>query len=107
MIISNKPVQYLLVTLLALTSSVNFASTPVDSVSVKHETVESVEGNHAEVKAHGENVGHEIEKEFNASELINSHIGDSHDFHIADWDGHPVSFSLPVILWTKNGLEIF
>ena len=39
--------------------------------------------------------------------MINSHIGDSHEFHIADWDGHPISFYLPVILWTNNGLEIF
>lgn len=107
MIISNKPVQYLLVTLLALTSSVNFASTPVDSISVKHENVELAEGSHTKASGHGETVGHEIEKEFNASELINAHIGDSHDFHIADWGGHPVSLSLPIILWTNNGLEIF
>lgn len=107
MIISNKPVQYLLVTLLALTSSINFASTPVDSVSATHENVELAEGSHAETNGHGETVAHKVEEEFNASELINSHIGDAHDFHIADWDGHPISFSLPVILWTANGLEIF
>lgn len=103
MIFSNKPVQYLLVTLLAFTSSINYASTNVDSVSVKQENaVETVE-----VSGHGESVGHEIEKEFNAGELINSHIGDAHDFHIADWNGHAISFNLPVILWTNNGLEIF
>lgn len=50
---------------------------------------------------------HGEDKEFNASELINDHIGDSHEFHIADWDGHPISFYLPVILWTDNGLTIF
>lgn len=49
----------------------------------------------------------EAEKEFNATDLINSHIGDSHDFHIADWNGHPISVSLPVILWSENGLTIF
>ncbi|RXM48549.1 F0F1 ATP synthase subunit A [Flavobacterium sp. YO12] len=107
MIISNKPVQYLLVTLLALTSSINFASTPVDSVSAAHENVELAEGSHAETNGHGETVAHKVEEEFNASELINAHTGDAHDFHIADWDGHPISFSLPVILWTANGLEIF
>lgn len=47
------------------------------------------------------------EKPFNPTELINSHIGDSHDFHIADWNGKPISFSLPIILWTKNGLTVF
>jgi F-type H+-transporting ATPase subunit a len=50
---------------------------------------------------------HGEDKEFNASELINDHIGDSHEFHIADWDGHPISFYLPVILWTDNGLTVF
>ena len=47
------------------------------------------------------------DKEFNASELINSHIGDSHEFHIADWNGHSISLPLPVILWSNDGLEIF
>ena len=47
------------------------------------------------------------EEEFSATELINSHIGDAHDFHIADWNGHAISFPLPVILWTDNGLNVF
>ena len=47
------------------------------------------------------------DKEFSATELINSHIGDSHEFHIADWNGHSISLPLPIILWTDNGLEIF
>lgn len=50
---------------------------------------------------------HGEEKEFNASDLINSHIGDSHEFHIADWNGHAISMYLPVILWSDNGLTIF
>ena len=100
MIISNKPVQILLLALLALTPSVNFAAS-IDSIYIKTEAVEPVAGSHKELDAHSE------DEEFNASELINSHIGDAHDFHIADWNGHPISFSLPVILWTNNGLEIF
>lgn len=54
-------------------------------------------------EAHGEGK----EKEFSATELINSHIGDSHDFHIADWNGHAISLGLPIILWSDTGLEIF
>jgi F-type H+-transporting ATPase subunit a len=50
---------------------------------------------------------HSEDKEFNATDLINSHIGDSHEFHIADWNGHAISFYLPVILWTNNGLTVF
>ena len=51
--------------------------------------------------------GHSEDKEFSPTDLINDHIGDSHDFHIADWNGHPISFSLPIILWSDKGLEIF
>lgn len=46
-------------------------------------------------------------KEFSATELINSHIGDAHDFHIADWNGHSISLPLPVILWSNDGIEMF
>ncbi len=35
------------------------------------------------------------------------HVKDAHDFHILDWNGHAVSFPLPVILWTDNGLVTF
>ena len=53
------------------------------------------------------NESHSEEKEFSATDLIDSHIGDSHEFHIADWNGHPISLYLPVILWTDNGLKMF
>jgi len=42
-------------------------------------------------------------KKFNASELIFHHIGDSHSFHVAG----DFSISLPIILWTDNGLVTF
>lgn len=45
--------------------------------------------------------------EFNPTELINSHIGDSHEFHLFDWKGVSYSMPLPVILWTDNGLVSF
>ncbi len=50
---------------------------------------------------------HSDDKEFNATDLINSHIGDSHEFHIADWNGNPITMYLPVILWTNQGLKVF
>src|SRR5690606_40240570 len=40
-------------------------------------------------------------------ELINGHVWDAHEFHIADWNGHPITLGLPVILWTDNGLTTF
>ena len=44
---------------------------------------------------------------FDPKELINSHVWDSHEFHIADWNGHPITLALPVILWTDNGPTVF
>ena len=35
------------------------------------------------------------------------HITDAHEFHIMDIDGHAVSFPLPIILWTDNGLVTY
>ncbi|HEY9177541.1 MAG TPA: F0F1 ATP synthase subunit A [Flavipsychrobacter sp.] len=62
---------------------------------------------HHEAAAHGE-AAHEEEKGFNASEVIFSHIGDSHYWHLFDWNGHPVSLSLPVIIYhPEKGMEFF
>ena len=46
-------------------------------------------------------------EEFNINELIDEHIGDSHDFHLFDYKGHAYSLPLPVILYTDNGLVTF
>lgn len=62
---------------------------------------------HHEAAAHGE-AAHEEEKGFNASEVIFSHIGDSHYWHLFDWNEHPVSLSLPVIIYhPEKGMEFF
>ena len=39
--------------------------------------------------------------------MIMHHISDSHEFHVADVGGKAISFPLPVILWTENGLVTF
>ncbi|GIZ16293.1 F0F1 ATP synthase subunit A [Capnocytophaga catalasegens] len=41
------------------------------------------------------------------TEMIMHHIADAHDYHIMDWKGHAISVSLPIILWTENGLVTF
>lgn len=47
------------------------------------------------------------ESAFDPKELINSHVWDSHEFHVVDWNGVSYSMPLPVILWTDNGLTVF
>ena len=51
-------------------------------------------------------------KEFDVNEMIMHHIKDAHEFHIMDFNDsdvtkHSVSFPLPIILWTENGLITF
>lgn len=92
MIISNKPLQFLLATFIACIPFVGFSNPDVDNVNVVSESV---------VDTPAEEEG------FSPSKLINSHIGDSHEFHVADWNDNPISFYLPVILWTDNGLVTF
>ena len=46
-------------------------------------------------------------EEFDVNEMIMHHIKDSHEFHIMDINSHAVSFPLPIILWTDNGLVSF
>jgi F-type H+-transporting ATPase subunit a len=91
MVMPKKSLQFLLVAFVACIPLIGFSNSSADS------TVVSTEHSAAT----------EVEKKFNATDLINSHIGDSHEFHVADWNGHPISFYLPVILWTDSGLEIF
>ncbi len=50
--------------------------------------------------------GGDNEEEFNAAEMINHHILDSHEWHF--FDGHYGTLFLPVILYdTERGLQVF
>lgn len=50
---------------------------------------------------------HASDEPFDATALINSHVSNSHDYHLWDWNGHPVSLPLPIILYTDKGLVTF
>jgi F-type H+-transporting ATPase subunit a len=52
--------------------------------------------------------GEEDHEEFKPGDMIMHHIGDAHDWHICDWDGHAVSVPLPIIIYhTEKGFDIF
>ncbi|WP_298412144.1 F0F1 ATP synthase subunit A [Hydrotalea sp.] len=45
---------------------------------------------------------------FNPGEVIMEHIMDNHEFHFAEWNGHPIAFPLPVIVYSpQKGLSVF
>ena len=49
----------------------------------------------------------EAKADFDPAAVIMHHIADSHGWHLFDWNDHPVSIPLPVILYTKQGLVVF
>lgn len=74
-----------------------------NTVHAQHE-----ETAHHEAAEHGHEAEAKEEKGFNASEVIFSHIGDSHYWHLFDLNDHPVSMPLPVIIYhPEKGVEFF
>lgn len=63
---------------------------------------------HHATEEHAADGHEEDEGGFNASETIFGHVSDSHYWHLFDWNEHPVSLSLPVIIYhPEKGLEVF
>ncbi|MEO6831808.1 MAG: F0F1 ATP synthase subunit A [Chitinophagaceae bacterium] len=50
----------------------------------------------------------EKEKKLDVAGVMFSHVGDSHEWHLFGFRGHPISIPLPVIVYTKTGgIQIF
>lgn len=89
----------LLIALLALAPSKALAYEPNDEKVISETT---------EVNPEGQVDPADDEAEpFNAGEMINEHVGDSHQWHLWGDHGHAAHLPLPVILWTDKGLEVF
>jgi F-type H+-transporting ATPase subunit a len=99
MVISKKPLQFILAILFAILPLASFANTVNDII------VESVE------VVNEEKLTKEQLAEEERSEFIQHHLLDSHDFHLFSYgkdsgNEKHIGFPLPVILWDK-GLQIF
>jgi len=60
--------------------------------------------------AHAASTEHhaEADEKFKPGDMIFDHIKDNHDWHLWDIDGHPVSISLPIIIYSpRKGVENF
>jgi F-type H+-transporting ATPase subunit a len=103
MVISNKPLRFIIATLVACLPLISFANPEQDTVKVQTEvahqaTEEGHEGAHAEP----------TDVKSKIKEFINHHLLDSHDFtfSVNEETGEHYGFSLPVILW-DNGVQVF
>jgi len=99
MVISNRPLRFIIATLVAFLPLISFANSEIDSAKVKTEVAnEPVESAHAEPT--------DVKSKIKA--FIAHHVLDSHDFTFLSDDvaGESYGFSLPVILW-DNGIQFF
>lgn len=104
MVISNKPLRFILVALVACLPAMSFANSEKDTVPVQTEVAHNAvsEGHHEAGHAEPTDVKSKIKA------FIGHHVLDSHDFTLTQDDetGKHYGFPLPVIIW-DNGLHVF
>ena len=102
MVISNKPLQFIIAILIASLPVFGFANNPSEGKPVPTET--TAVAHEAAPEAEGETS--EIKKQI--KEVIDHHVLDGHDFSISAnaETGEHYGFPLPIILW-DNGVHIF
>ncbi len=104
MVISKKPLHFIVAALVAFLPLVTAANPTIDSTAVEHTSVTT------ETKTeHHEGETKDLKTEI--KEFINHHLQDSYDFHLFSYKDdaeveHHIGFPLPVILW-DNGLQLF
>ena len=99
MVISNKPLRFIIATLVACLPLMSFANPTPENANAKTEVAPSVAK-----EAHAE----PTDTKSKIKEFINHHLLDSHDFTFSSNEetGAHYGFSLPIILW-DNGLQVF
>jgi F-type H+-transporting ATPase subunit a len=102
MVISKKPLHFIVALLVSVLPLLSFANNP-DSTAVQTVAV------HSETEAHHTEEPKDLKTEI--KEYINHHLLDSYDFHLFSWEddskvAHHIGFPLPVIL-VDNGVQFF
>ncbi len=104
MVISRKPLQFFICTLMVCMSLINYAN-PLNDTDVAKTKVHEVATTHGEKEAEPKDIKTEIK------EFIDHHLQDSYDFNIFGYKNEAgeqkhIGFPLPVILY-DNGVQVF
>jgi F-type H+-transporting ATPase subunit a len=100
MVISNKPLKFIIALLIAFLPVFVFSNTPSQSAQIQTETTAVTKETEAKPADETSEVKAEI------LEVIGHHVLDGHDFSLFEYDGEHIGFSLPIILW-DNGAHFF
>lgn len=100
MVISNKPLKFIIALLIAFLPVFGFSNTPSQSAQIQTETTAVTKETEAKPADETSEVKAEI------LEVIGHHVLDGHDFSLFEYEGQHIGFSLPIILW-DNGVHFF
>ena len=102
MVISNKPLQFIITILIACLPIFGFSNTPSESTPAQTETTTVA----SEVAPKAEEETSEIKEQI--KEVIGHHVLDGHEFSLFadEATGAHYGFALPIILW-DNGVHVF
>ena len=98
MVLFNKPFRFIIAILIAGLPLFSFSNTN-GSIQTAHET-------HEVVATESEKVDEKAAIKEQIEEVKAHHVLDGHDFSLFEYDGQPIGFSLPIILW-DNGVQFF
>ena len=95
MVISNKPLRFIIATLVVCLPLISFANSVQDTAKIKTEVAGEAHSEPTDVKS-------------KIKEFINHHLLDAHDFTFSanEETGEHYGFSLPIIIW-DGGLQVF
>ena len=98
MVLFNKPFRFIIAILIAGLPLFSFSNTN-GSIQTAHET-------HEVAATESEKVDEKAAIKEQIEEVKAHHVLDGHDFSLFEYDGQPIGFSLPIILW-DNGVQFF
>ncbi|TDD99611.1 F0F1 ATP synthase subunit A [Flavobacterium cellulosilyticum] len=100
MVISNKPLQFIIAILIACLPILGFANNPSENTTSQTETTAVAH----EASAESSDESSEIKEQI--KEVIGHHVLDGHEFSLLEYEGEHIGFPLPIILW-DNGVQFF
>ena len=108
MVISKKPLHFIIATLVAFLPLASIANNVEDTTTVAVEETHVEATTHEEAPAHGEAHAEPTDVKSKIKEFIAHHLLDAHDFtfNVDEVASKHNGFHLPIILW-DNGFQVF
>jgi F-type H+-transporting ATPase subunit a len=98
MVLFNKPLRFI--------TAILIAGLPLFSFSNTNDTIQSTHETHEVAVTESKKVDGKAAIKEQIEEVKAHHVLDGHDFSLFEYDGQPIGFSLPIILW-DNGIQFF